>query len=398
MPDLSSGFRLVDLADVVVVTVLMWAGISWLRRTRARLALLGLAIVVGVYLLARLLGLQLTALILQGFFAVFVIVIVVIFQEDLRRLFEQVAVWGLRRRTVAPPPDVLQMIVRAVARLAATRSGALIVIPGREPLERHVQGGVPLDARISEPVILSIFDHHSPGHDGAVIIQGDRIARFAVHLPLSSDGSQLGQRGTRHAAALGLAERTDALCIVVSEERGTVSVASSGHLSELAGPDALLGEIGAYSLSLSPAAEAHSRWRQAAGRWREALLAVGLTAALWLLFVPGSRSVEVERVVPVQVENLPSGYVLESVEPAEVQITLSGRWRDLLFFDRRDAVRVRIDALLVQLGRRTFQVTPAEVDHPPGTIVESISPDRVRVSAKKGSSGAAPAAGTGGGR
>jgi uncharacterized protein (TIGR00159 family) len=386
----------VDLVDVVVVTALLWAGITWLRRTRARLAVAGLAIVVGVYLLARLLGLQLTALILQGFFAVFVIVIVVIFQEDLRRLFEQVAVWGLRRRTVAPPPDVLQMIARAVARLAATRSGALIVIPGRDPLDRHVQGGVVLDARISEPVILSIFDHHSPGHDGAVIVRGDRIARFAVHLPLSSDTAQLGQRGTRHAAALGLAERTDALTIVVSEERGTVSVASASRLRELPDPDALLGEIGVYSRSLSPPIEARSRWRQVAGRWREALLAVAATAALWLLLVPGSRTVEMERVAPVLVENLPSGYVLESVEPTEVKVTLSGRWRDLLFFDRRDAVRVRIDAIMVQLGRRTFQVTPAEVDHPPETIVESISPDRIKVSTKKSNGSAA--AGSGGGR
>jgi DNA integrity scanning protein DisA with diadenylate cyclase activity len=134
-----------------------------------------------------------------------VLVAVVVFQQDLRRLFERIAALGFRRRLLPAGPDAIDTLVRAIAHLAEHRRGALIVLPGREAVAGHVQGGLPLRADITEPLLLSLFDPHSPGHDGAVIVSGDRLMQFAVHLPLSTDHAQLGQRGTRHAAALGLA-------------------------------------------------------------------------------------------------------------------------------------------------------------------------------------------------
>jgi uncharacterized protein (TIGR00159 family) len=228
--------RLSELVDLAAAWIMVWAGISWLRTTPARLALAGLGILVAVYLLARQLDLVLTTWILQSFTAVAVLVAVVVFQQDLRRLFEQIAALGFGRRLLPAGSDAVDTLVRAIASLAERRHGALIVIPGREPVEGHVAGGLPLDAQITEPLLLSIFDPHSPGHDGALVVAGDRATRFAVHLPLSTDRAQLGQRGTRHAAALGLAEQTDALCIAVSEERGTVSVAEAGRLRTLPAP------------------------------------------------------------------------------------------------------------------------------------------------------------------
>src|SRR5262245_61437702 len=184
--------------------MLAYAAIDWLRRARADLALVGIGILGIIYLLARQLGLGLTAWIFQGFFAVFLILIVVLFQADLRQGFERIALWGLRRnRSALPAADSNAQLVSAVAKLAATRRGALIVLPGRDPVERHLQGGIGLDGRLSEPLLLSLFDPHSPGHDGAVLVDRDLVRRFAVHLPLSADRSQLGMLGTRHAAALG---------------------------------------------------------------------------------------------------------------------------------------------------------------------------------------------------
>ena len=371
-----------DLFDVAIVAVVLWAGLVWLRRTRARWALVGLAIVGVIYLAASRLQLTLTAWLLQGFFAVFVIVLVVVFQEDLRRLFEQIATWGLRRKRPALAPDVADTIVRSAARMAATRTGALIVLPGREPLDRHLEGGIELGGRISEPLLLSLFDASSPGHDGAVVLDGDRAARFAVHLPLSSHLSQLGPGGTRHAAALGLAERTDALCIVISEERGTVSVAREGHIKVLPEPQALRGEIRAFLEGVAPAGDARSRVRGVAAHWREAIAAIALAAAVWAAVVPGSAVVEVEREAPVTVTNLPNGYEVESVEPGLVTVTLSGRRRDFYFADPK-ALRIRIDGLLVQLGRRTFQVSTREVEHPEALEVIHVDPASVKVSVRR---------------
>jgi diadenylate cyclase len=380
--DTVRSLRFVDLADLVVVAVLFWIGIAWLRATRARLALVGLVILGSVYLLALQLGMPLTAWILQGFVAASVLVVVVVFQEDIRRLFEQIALLGLRRRPLADVTDAVDTVSRTLTRLANENRGALVVIPGRDPLERHLDGGVVLDAKISEPLLLSLFDPHSPGHDGAVVLAGNRVSMFAAHLPLSVDHQQLGQRGTRHAAGLGLTERCDALSIVVSEERGTISVARSGKLRTLRRPELVVSELRDFLAQLAPAEEQGGRLRRIARRWREAALAVVLATAVWAVAVPGSGDDEVERTVPVEILDLPKGYQLEAVEPPDVQVTLEGARRDLLALEEDD-VAVHLNAVLVKLGRRTFTIGPDQVTHPPNLQVRAVSPASVRISLRR---------------
>ena len=377
-----SSLRFLDIADMAIVAALLWSVMVLLRRTRARVALIGLSILGVVYLLARQLGLRVTAGILQGFFAVLIIVVVVVFQEDLRRFFEQIGSWGLRRRPQTVRTGMADLLVRTVARLAATRTGALLVIPGAEDIERHVDGGISLCGQCSEPLLLSLFDPSSPGHDGAVILRGSEIERFAVHLPLSSDHAQLGGVGTRHAAALGLAERTDALCVVVSEERGAVSVASHGVLRTLSRPEEVADELRRFLQQLSPGKKKEPLWRRFRGVWKEASASILMAALLWLVFVPGSSVTEVTHQVPVMVDNLPPGYVLEEIDPPEVEVTLEGRRRDAYLMNRA-SLGVRIDALLVKLGRRTFEIAPSDLKHPPSLTVLQITPDHVRLSVRQ---------------
>ena len=374
-------FRIADLVDVAIVAGLLWAALSFVRRSRARIALAGVAIAGALFLLARQLELQMTVWLLQGFFAVLVLVLVVVFQDDLRRLFEQIAVWSLRRKGDAASPDVVDALVGAVRRLVADRSGALLVLPGREPIDRHVAGGIPLGGQLSEPLLLSLFDRHSPGHDGAVLLEGGRVSRFAVHLPLSTDSSQIGVGGTRHAAALGLAERSDALVIVVSEERGVVSLARDGRLLRLPGPEALVGELRRFLAERGPAPRGPAGgMRGVLTRWPEALLALGASAGLWLLLVPGSTVSEFERTVPVVVENLPSGYDLVSVDPPALQVVFRGPRRSLFLGGAQGRSEVHVDALLAQLGRRTFEVGPEQIRHPEFWEPVHIEPSRVKLS------------------
>jgi hypothetical protein len=250
------------------------------------------------------------------------------------------------------------------------------VVLGREPIDRHVEGGIEIDGRFSEPLLLSLFDASSPGHDGAVVLQNDRVVAFAVHLPLSTDRDQLVDVGTRHAAALGLSERTDAFCIVVSEERGTISIAVGGRLRRIERPRALAIELRKH---LRPATEQRggSGWLQP--RIRDALLALGIAAGLWVVQVPGSVVTEVEVEAPVVVEKLPADLKLEGVEPERVVVRLTGRRRDLVLA-RNGTVEVRVDALLARLGRRTFPITPELVQRPESLEVTSIRPDRVKIS------------------
>jgi len=372
--------RFADIVDVGVVGLLLWALIAWARRVRAHLALLGLTFLGLFYLIAIQLELQLTAWIFQGFFAVLVILLVVVFQDDLRRLFEQIAVLGLRRRPRSPGPGAAGTLYRALTQLARGRTGALVVIAGREPIERHLQGGIALDAAISEELLYSIFDPHSPGHDGAVLVRGDRLAWFAVHLPLSEDRNQLGPGGTRHAAGLGLAERSDALCVIVSEERGTISIAHLGRLRPLTQPDQLLRELQNFMESqVTRESERKARWPSLRRRLLEGGTAFALALASWMAFVPGSTIDKVTREVPVVVENMPEEFVLERVSPPVLKVTLTGPRRELLLAQTAD-FEVVIDAPLVELGRRTFAVSADAVRHSTELDVLAVEPEKVRLS------------------
>jgi len=386
--DLLRNLRLLDVIDIGVVAALAWVGLRLVRRTRARPALLGLATLGAIYLAARQLGLQLTAAIFQAFFAVLVLVLVVVFQDDLRRIFEQVGAWVSRRRGEEPPASGSnEVLVRTVEQLAAAHTGALIVVPGREPIDRHCEGGIELDGKLSEPLLLSLFDDSSPGHDGAVVLANGRVTAFAVHLPLSTDREQLADVGTRHAAALGLSERTDALCIVVSEERGSISLAVGGKLRPVERPRALAIELRKHQRPVTEQKSARG-WLQP--RFRDALLAIGIAAGLWVVQVPGSVVTEVEVDAPVVVEKLPKELRLEGVEPDRIRIRLAGRRRDLVLA-RNGSVEVRIDAVLARNGRRTFQITPELIEHPEGLDVTSIRPDRVKLTIVP-AEGAAPEA------
>src|SRR4051812_35108551 len=170
-----------DVIDILFVGILLYTAMVWLRTTRAAFVLRGIFVLAVIYLIARQFELQLTAWIFQGFFAVFVIMIVVIFQEELRQIFERVAVWSWRSGGRSElQSETANAIVRTAADLARDKIGALIVIAGNDPLARHIVGGIALDGRVSAPLLRSIFDPHSPGHDGAVIIEHDRVTRFAA--------------------------------------------------------------------------------------------------------------------------------------------------------------------------------------------------------------------------
>ena len=355
------------------------------------MALLGLAFLgVFYHLIAQQFKLQLTTWILQGFFAALVVVVVVVFQDDLRRLFEQIATLSLRRKAPRPDPSSLGTLTRGLYQLAAKRCGALVVLPGREPIERHfLQHGVPLDAEISEELLDSLFDPGSAGHDGALVMENNRVKEFGVHLPLSENRDELKGGGTRHAAALGLAERSDALCLVVSEERGTIGIAVRGQLeilgnrSESIRPGDLRAKIQDHlEYAGTEVKKRRVEWSWLGRRLVEGLLSFALALGAWLVFVPVEEAVLQVR---VDVENVPEEYALTDIDPSEVEIEVTGpRWAMLLASD----AEVVIDADLVRLKRRTFEVSAQSVRHATGLEVKSIKPDKVKLTVQKTRGGA----------
>ncbi|MDE1975998.1 MAG: diadenylate cyclase [Elusimicrobia bacterium] len=278
---------LADILDIACVTLIIYSFLVWFKRARAAFVARGLLILAGFYVFARLMDMRMTIWIFQGFFAVLIIAIVVIFQEEIRHFFERLALWSFKRGG-GDAPDFsreLEILVRTAGTLAHAKVGALIVLKGRDPLERHAEGGWSLNGEISEAILESIFDYHSLGHDGAVLLEGGRLTRFGAHLPLSRDFSKLSGFGTRHSAALGLAEKTDALSVVISEEKGPVSVARDGNLRALEGLEELHRELESFYRDKAPAPLPKDALHFIRHNTREKLVALGIAVLLWILLV-----------------------------------------------------------------------------------------------------------------
>ena len=373
-----------EVVDIIFVAVLIYTAIVWARQTRAAFVVRGILILGGIYIIARYLDLQMTAWVFQGFFAIFLIMIVVIFQEELRQFFERIAVWSLaRKRVPALGSQTSDILVRTLSDLAKEHVGALMVIRGNDPLERHITGGIALDGKLSGPLLKSIFDPHSPGHDGAVLVEQDNITRFAAHLPLSKDLTQLTHVGTRHSAALGLAELTDALCIVVSEERGTISFARDGKLREVENLQQLGAVIDSFLRTKFPSTQQSNISLQFfRENWIAKAISLSLAIGFWYIFVPGSKTVQVSYRIPVSVENLPADLRVEDIEPPMVNATFSGPRRAFYLFDARK-IRVAIDVSMADLGRRTFNISEQNIRYPKELTLTEVNPSTLRLSVKK---------------
>jgi uncharacterized protein (TIGR00159 family) len=373
-----------ETLDIIFVAILLYTAIVWARQTRAAFVVRGILILGSIYIVAKYLELQMTAWIFQGFFAIFLIMIVVIFQEELRQVFERIAVWSLaRKRVSALGSSTADILVRTLAAMAKERTGALIIIRGNNPLERHITGGIPLGGKLSGPLLMSIFDPHSPGHDGAVLVEQDSITRFAAHLPLSKDLNQLANLGTRHSAALGLSELADALCIVVSEERGTLSVARDGCLREVGDLQQLGAAIeGFLKTKFPPTRKSKFSLQFFRENWIAKAVSLSLAIGFWYIFVPGAKTVEVTYQVPVSVENLPGDLRIEDIEPAVVTATFSGPRRAFYLFNARK-LRIAIDVSMAEIGRRTFSISEQNLRFPKELTLQDINPSTLKISVKR---------------
>jgi len=235
---LFESFRLLDLLDILIITVVLYQVYKFLIDSRAWNVLRGLAAILALWLLATQLDLAATRWIFDRAAPAAFLAVVVVFQPELRAALERV---GRGRVPRSVSGDPVQEIMSAVRELATQRRGALIAIEGRTPLAEYGAVGSKLGSPVSAALLQTIFESKGPLHDGGVIIKDDFITYAGAIFPLSDkhEGWSV-KHGTRHRAALGLSEVSDALVIVVSEERGTVSYAKDGVLrSDIAPADVL---------------------------------------------------------------------------------------------------------------------------------------------------------------
>lgn len=364
------------IPDFLVLTAALYILLRWANQARAmRIALA----VVGLHaaaLLARQFDLIITNLVLDGAAVLAVVMLLVVFQPELRRAFLRL---DSALRIVPRSSGALESADRAIAEalflMAAVRTGALIVLVRDDSLQDMVDGGVEIGAEISAPLLEAIFQKTSPLHDGAAICERGRLTRANVVLPLTQRVEVPFYFGTRHRAAMGLAERCDAIVLAASEERGEVTLMTGREIRLM--PSA--GDL-TFALRRLRRPEGQPWWERmraaAASNFNVKLSALGLAAVIWFLSFVASGTTVRNLVVPVEFLNVPPGMDIAEQSRDRVDVELRGRtW--ILETGRLASLAARFDLQNAKAGALSLRVAARNLNLPPGIEIDSVSPPAI---------------------
>ena len=232
--------RKTDVVEVIILAFLLYQVLVWIKRTRAWSLLKGFVVLLIFIFLAWAFQLNTIFWLVQNVFSLGITALIIVFQPELRRALEQLGQQNIfnslfsldssKEVSARFSDKTVNELIKAVYEMAKVKTGALIVIEKNTPLQEYERTGITLDSLLSSQLLINIFEHNTPLHDGAIIVRGDRVISATCYLPLSDNMFLSKELGTRHRAAVGVSEVSDSLTIVVSEETGKVSVASEGKL------------------------------------------------------------------------------------------------------------------------------------------------------------------------
>jgi diadenylate cyclase len=380
-----TNLRFQDVLDILFLAVVVYYLYLWFWGTKAFKALVGLLALGVIFTLARFWGLFLTTWVFQILWQVLVVLIIILFQSEIRQVLERVnPLKMIALRRFSKSADWIPDFVNTVFSLAKLKTGALIIFERADLVEELITGGIPLESEPSPEVLMSIFQKESPLHDGALLIRRGRVAKAACYLPLSPAEGLPKKWGTRHRAALGLSERCDAWVVVISEERGEISVAQGRQMIHVTNIEQLSNLV---QKALASTGLTVKSWPEMildiiVHRWPIKIAALGLVCLFWLLLA-GQQNFEVSLRIPLEVKNLPEKIeVLEPVNP-EVQITVQGLRKDASTLSRRN-VHAEVDLSMAGFGNRVFRITRDWIILPNDRIkVVSIEPPLMEFKLRK---------------
>jgi uncharacterized protein (TIGR00159 family) len=374
--------RWLNLIDFFVLTLALYGVLSWARQARAMRLAFWIAGLYAASLVARRFDLIITTWVLDAASIGLIVMLLIMFQPELRRAF----LWLDRILRVSPRASAalepaFRTIADAAFNLAHDRVGALIVIVRDDPISEIVEDGVSVGAEISGPLLEALFQKTSSVHDGAAVIESGRISRVNVILPLSHRPDVPQQFGTRHRAAMGIAERSDAIVIVVSEERGEVALMRGRSWQVLPGALELLDQLqrlcGEEKLRWSDHV-----WRLLVHNLRLKLAAAGLGILISALslFNPGNtiRTVTVD----VELVNLPRGLDVAEYSTRKLEVSLRGRsW--LMDTANPNGLVARFDLRNAHEGTIALKPTEQDLGLPPGVHLDGVVPAVLSVRIRK---------------
>ena len=368
--------------QVILDILMIAAGLFFLYHTLLHLGtwriLAGIFVALFIFFIANVMDLKGLGWIFDNLSHVAVIALIVIFQPELRKIFER-AVSLRRSKFLDVGAELSHIIVDSLLKLTEQRRGAIVVFPGKEPLEEWLSGGYQLDARPSIPLIMSIFDPNSAGHDGALIVSNGKFARFGVRLPVSQSSKLPDELGTRHHAAMGIAEKSDALAIAVSEERRKISIFNRGKYRPINDPEKLVNTIIAH---WKKSGSFPIQFPQGKVRWlafSQLLISLALAVIFWsALTITQSEILEKIVTVPVGYAASPPNLILVGDKQKEIRLHLVGPKSE---FDsiNLDQLAAKIDLSKTVAGRQTFPITAENIKLPEDVKLREAIPSSVEL-------------------
>ena len=377
-----SFIRWQDVADIIIMSFLVYQLYGWFKNTKAFQVVIGLGSLGVIYLITKNLGFYMTSWILQELGTAVFVLIIVIFQAEIRQALYRFS--PLRnffgRQDNGQRLDLIELC-NSIFTLAATKTGAIIVFQRKEPLDEYLLHGIPLDSTVSGQLIGSIFKDGTPLHDGAIVIRHGRIAQASAHLPLSANSEIPQYLGTRHRAGLGLTERSDAAVVVVSEERGEVSLALAGELQKINTPEHLSNQLNLLLSSPVQEAGKSSFGKRLYRNFWAKLATVLLIFISWLIIT--AREGEITNTfVPVKFHNLPQRFLLTKSSPDEVEVQLK-TFSSLIPTPKEGEISADIDLSKIKEGSNNIPVRKEDFRLPPGIAVTRVKPLAIRVNIEK---------------
>lgn len=365
-----------DAVDILLNSYILFRLYVLFRGTNTLRVMLGIGCLWFVQRIAVSMGFIVTSWVFQGITAAAALIIIVIFRNEIRAVFQaknwKTLLWGLPQQTRRSTVDE---IAAAVFALAEKRVGALLVFPGKEDLSELIQGGIAWQGLVSREMIQSVFWPGNPVHDGAALVCGDRVARVGGILPLTERGDLPSSWGTRHRAAAGLSERADALVVIVSEERGRVLISQGPQMTVMYTPEQMKTRLNAHT---------DVERNKKTGLKREAFklalagaLSLVLVTSVWISFTH-SRDTLMSLEVPIRYLNLRPDLEIVDTSVDTLRLHLSG-FGALINAVRPDKIAVKLDLSHAEPGDNTLRVDPGQFSLPPGISCTGVSPARIDV-------------------
>ncbi|MDX2454624.1 diadenylate cyclase [Desulfosarcina sp.] len=370
-----TGLRWQDVVDILLNSYILFRLYVLFRGTNVIRMIMAIVMLWIMERMAVNMGLIVTSWAMQGIIAAAALIVIIVFRNEIASVLQtrnfKSFFWGFPQRQIQTPVDI---IVESTYELARRKLGALIVLPLKKGLETVVQSGVAWQGKLSREMLLSIFWHGTPVHDGATVIQGDRIVEVAVILPLSKRSDLPAYFGTRHRAAVGLAEQTDALVIVVSEERGQVTVfkdESIININDNIELEQVLREHAGEVIATS------GLKRQTVELGIAAMICLASISGIWFSFARGLETL-VTLEVPVEFMNRDPKMEIFAASASSVRLQLSGSG-SLIKSLRPDQVEVKLNLDNAVAGSNQVSIARDSITLPPGIQLKQVDPQTLAV-------------------